>query len=89
MKQSFSQWQSNPAQGAMPCSSPFTDADESYLAEVVVECRIRLESALSTAENYRSRVPELAIALADALTSIQQARAILDDLPSYSDGGQG
>lgn len=63
--------------------SPLTLADESYLAEVAVECRVRLESALSTAERYRCQVPELAIALADSLTSIQEALAVLNDLPTY------
>lgn len=76
MKQSLSQ------------SSPLTSADESYLAEVAVECRVRLESALSTAERYRSQVPALATALADALTGCQQATSILDDLEVYADGGQ-
>ena len=84
MKQSLFQWQPNPAQGAMPSNSPFTDSDESYLTETVVECRVRLESALDTAERYRGQVPELAIALADSLTSIQQALVVLNDLPSYA-----
>ncbi len=87
--QSFSQWQSNPIQGAMPFNSPFSPADEAYLGEVATECRVRLESALRTAEGYRSQVPELVTALADALTACQQASAVLNDLASYSDGGQG
>lgn len=69
-------------------NSPFTSADEAYLAEVAVECRVRLESALHTAERYRFQVPALAKALADALTSIEQASVVLNDLPSYADGGQ-
>jgi hypothetical protein len=89
MKQSFSQWQANPAQGAMQSNSPLTSADEAYLAEVATECRVRLESALHTAERYRSQVPELATALADAVTACRQASTVLNDLPTYSDGGQG
>lgn len=79
MKQTLFQGQSD---------SPFSHADESYLTEVVIECRVRLESALHTAERYRTQVPELAIALADSLTSIRQASVVLNDLPSYADGGQ-
>jgi len=63
---------------------PFTSADESYLAEVVIECKNRLQSALSTAQLY-SKVPALTTALADALTGCEQAAAILNDLDSYSD----
>ncbi len=76
MKQGLFEWQSNPRQGAMPSNSPLTTADEDYLAEVVTECRVRLESALHTAEGYRGNVPALATALADALTSIHK-------LPSF------
>lgn len=82
MNQCFSQWQSSPIQGAMPFNSPFTSADEFYLAEVVTECRVNLESALRTAEGYQAKVPELVTALADALTACQQASVILKDLPS-------
>ncbi len=65
-------------------SKPLTPNDETYLAEVVVECKARLQSALSTAQRY-SRVPELATSLADALTGCQQAAAILQDLETYAD----
>ncbi len=68
-------------------NSPLTAADEAYLAEVAVECRIRLQSALQTAERY-PQVPALATALADALTGCQEAASILDDLEIYADGGQ-
>ncbi|MBW4549287.1 MAG: hypothetical protein KME25_33500 [Symplocastrum torsivum CPER-KK1] len=63
---------------------PFTAADESYLSEVVIECKNRLESALSTAQGY-SRVPQLATSLADAVTAVGEAAAILQDIDSYSD----
>lgn len=69
-------------------NSPLSSADESYLVEVAVECRVRLESALHTAERYRSQVPALATALADAVTGCQQVASILDDLEVYTDGGQ-
>jgi hypothetical protein len=66
--QSFSQWQQSPTQGAIPARSPFTPADEIYLQEVLTECRVRLESALSTAKNYTC-LPNLAVALSDAVTN--------------------
>jgi hypothetical protein len=62
-----------------------TDADELYLTETITESRVRLESALATAERYRSQVPALATALADGLTAIQQADAIFNDLETYAD----
>jgi hypothetical protein len=46
---------------------PFTPADESYLQETLTECRVKLESALATAKGY-SRLPDLAVALSDAIT---------------------
>jgi hypothetical protein len=67
-----------------PSKHPLTPNDEAYLAEVVVECKARLQSALSTAQRY-SRVPELATSLADALTGCQQAAVILQDLETYAD----
>lgn len=63
---------------------PFTHADEVHLIETVVECKNRLQSALSTAQRY-SRVPALTTALADAVTAVQQADAILTNLDTYSD----
>jgi hypothetical protein len=69
-------------------SNPLSPADEIYLAEVAIECRVRLESALDTAERYRSQVPALATTLADAVTECQQVISILDDLEVYADGGQ-
>jgi len=56
----------------------FTPADESYLQETVVECRVKLESALTTAKGY-SGLPDLAVALADALTGCQEALAVIND----------
>ncbi len=64
--------------------TPFTPADEAYLVEVAVECRVKLESALATAKQY-SRVPQLTTSLADALTGCEQAAAILQDLDTYTD----
>ena len=58
--------------------SPFTPADESYLQEVLTECRVRLESALNTAQGY-SRLPNLAIALSDAVTTCNEAIAVVNN----------
>jgi hypothetical protein len=82
--QSFSQWQRSPIQGAIPVQSPFTSADEAYLQEVLVDCRVRLESALATAKGY-SRLPDLTTALADALTGCQEALAVVNDPQSYQE----
>ncbi len=84
-RQNFQNWQQAPAQGATSRPSIMTDADELYLTETITESRVRLESALATAERYRSQVPALATALADALTAIQQADAIFSDLEAYAD----
>ncbi len=64
--------------------TPFTHADEVHLIETVVECRNQLQSALTTAQGY-SKVPQLTTALADAVTAVQQADAILSDLDTYAD----
>ncbi len=64
--------------------TPFTPADEAYLTEVVIESRVRLASALETAKRY-SQVPALTTTLADAVTAVQQADAILQDLDTYAD----
>jgi hypothetical protein len=64
--------------------SPFSLADETYLFEVVVDSRIRLQSALEAAQGY-SQVPALVTALADAVTAVEKADAILQDLDTYSD----
>jgi hypothetical protein len=61
-----------------------TDADESYLQEVLTECRVRLESALSTAKGY-SRLPDLAVALSDAVTNCNEALAVVNDLKTLSE----
>ncbi len=58
--------------------SPFTPADESYLQEVLTECRVKLESALGTAKGYS--LPDLTTALADALTGCQEALAVINNL---------
>ncbi len=64
--------------------SPFSAADEAYLQEVLTECRVKLESALSTARGY-SRLPDLAVALADALTGCQEALAVVNDPQTYQE----
>ena len=82
--QSFSQWQQSPVQGAIPHQSPLTPADEAYLQEVLTECRVKLESALSTAKGY-SGLPDLSVALADALTGCQEALAVINDPQTYQE----
>lgn len=80
--QSFQEWQQNPIQGAIPKQSPFTPADESYLAETLVDCRVKLESALTTAQGYQC-LPDLVTAIADALTGCQGALTVLSDPKTY------
>ncbi len=80
--QSFPQWQQSPIQGAIPHQSPFTPADEAYLQEVLTECRIKLESALATAQGY-SCLPDLAVALGDAITGCNEALAVVNDPQTY------
>ena len=82
--QNLQSWQQSPQQGAIPARSPFTPADESYLQEVLTECRVKLESALSTAQNY-TRLPDLSTALSDALTGCQEALAVLNDPQTYQE----
>jgi hypothetical protein len=82
--QSFSQWQQSPIQGAIPAQSPFTSADEVYLQEVITECKVRLESALGTAKGY-SRLPDLAVALSDAVTGCNEALAVVKDPQTYQE----
>ncbi len=82
--QSFSQWQQSPVQGAIPVQSPFTSADEAYLQEVITECKMRFESALGTAKGY-SRLPDLAVALSDAVTGCNEALAVVKDPQTYQE----
>jgi hypothetical protein len=82
MQQTFDQWQQSPQQGMMPNPSPFTPADEQYLLEILTECRIKLESALKTAQAYR-QLPDLATAIGDAVTGCQEAEAIVIDPQAY------
>jgi len=72
----------SPQLESVPRRSPFTPADESYLQETLVECRVKLESALTTAQRY-SRLPDLAVALSDALTGCHEALAVLSDPQIY------
>jgi hypothetical protein len=82
--QSFSQWQQSPVQGAIAGRSPFTPADEIYLQEVFTECRVRLESALSTAQGY-AHLPDLSTALSDAITGCQKAIAVVNNSQTYQE----
>ncbi|MBD1804047.1 hypothetical protein H6F98_00975 [Microcoleus sp. FACHB-SPT15] len=74
----------SPTEGAIvpTSSSPFTLADEQYLVEVLTECRNKLDSALVTAKRY-SRLPDLATAIADSITGIHQAAAIVIEPETY------
>jgi hypothetical protein len=82
--QNLQSWQQSPVQGAIPAQSPLTPADESYLQEVLMECRVRLESALATAKGY-SRLPDLAVALSDAITGCNEALAVVNDPQTYQE----
>ena len=62
----------------------FTPADESYLVETLVECRFKIESALATAQRYSS-LPDLAVALSDALTGCHEALAVVNDPKTYQE----
>jgi hypothetical protein len=77
--------QQPPNKGTPPKSSPFTEADEQYLLEVLTECRVKLDSALATAQGYSQQLPDLATALSDALTGIHQAAAIVIESETYLD----
>jgi hypothetical protein len=83
-QQTFTQWQQSPVQGAIPNQSPLTPADESFLAETLIECRARLQMALETAKGY-SRLPDLATGIGDALTGCDEALAVLADPQTYLD----
>ena len=80
--QTYNNWQQSPMQGAIPNSSPFTPADEQYLQETLIDCRVKLESALSTAQGYRC-LPDLTEGIADALTGVRDAIAVLTDPKTY------
>ena len=82
--QNLKSWQQSPVQGAIPAQSPLTPTDESYLQEVLMECRVRLESALATAKGY-SRLPDLAVALSDAITGCNEALAVVNDPQTYQE----
>jgi hypothetical protein len=80
--QSFNQWQQNPIQGVVPNQSPLTPADESFLAETLLECQIRLKMALETAQTY-NQLPDLATGIGDALTGCVEALAVVQDPQKY------
>ena len=80
--QPFANWQQFPAQGAIPNQSPFTPADEQYLLETLTECRTKLQMALTTAQGY-SQLPDLTKGLADAITGIHQAAAVVLEPETY------
>jgi hypothetical protein len=81
-QQTFTQWQQSPVQSTIPNQSPLTPADESFLAETLVECQTRLKMALQTAQTY-SRLPDLATGLGDALTACGEALAVVRDPQKY------
>jgi hypothetical protein len=80
--QNLQSWQQAPIQGTVPQSSPFTQADEQYLLEVLTDCRHKVDSALATAKRY-PRLPDLSTALSDAITGIHEAAAIVIEPESY------
>ena len=80
--QPFTNLQQSPKQGAIATQSPFTPADEQYLAETLIECRLKLETALKTAQGYQ-RLPDLAAGIGDALAGCQDALTVLNDPQTY------
>jgi hypothetical protein len=62
--------------------SPLTEADEYHLQETLVYCRVKLESALRTAQGY-NQLTDLSTALADALTGCNEALTIVTDPKTY------
>ena len=82
VNQSLPQWQQTPVQGEIPNQSPLAPADEVFLAEILVECRNRLQMALKIAQTY-SRLPDLATALGDAVTGCDEALAVVQDPQKY------
>jgi hypothetical protein len=68
----------------MISQTPLTNADESYLQEVLTECRVKLKSALATAKGY-SRLPSLATALSHAVEGCQEALAVVNDPQTYEE----
>jgi hypothetical protein len=64
--------------------STLTPADEAYLQEVLTECRVKLESALTTAQRYDG-LPDLSTGLSDALTGLVEALAVLNDPQTYQE----
>ncbi len=82
--QNLQSWQQSPVQGAIPARSPLTPADEAYLQEVLTECRVKLESALTTAQRYDG-LPDLSTGLSDALTGLVEALAVLNDPQTYQE----
>jgi hypothetical protein len=81
--QDFKDWQQSLIQETVPpSSSPFTQADEQYLLEVLTDCRHKLDSALATSKRY-PRLPDLSTALSDAITGIHEAAAIVIEPETY------
>jgi hypothetical protein len=82
--QASSKPERSPVQGTIPTQSPFAPADEVYLLEVLTECRAKLDAALATAERYPA-LCDLKTNIADAITGIHQAAAIVIDPELYQD----
>lgn len=76
------QWDQLPIQASSPNLSSFTLADEAYLLEVLTECRVKLKSALCTAQTY-SRLPDLTTAISDAITACDEGLTVLNDPTTY------
>ena len=81
-QQTEQEWKRLPIQVATPSESPFTPTDEAYLVEVLTECRVKLKSALCTAQSY-SRLPDLATAIFDAITGCDEGLTVLNDPTTY------
>ena len=60
----------------------FTRADEQYMAETLIECQFKLQTALKTAQGY-SQLPDLAVGIGDAIAGCQEALTVLNDPQTY------
>jgi hypothetical protein len=81
-QQTEQQWKKEPIQGAIPSQSPFTSADEAYLLEVLTECRVKLKSALGTAQRY-PQLADLTTAISDAITGCNEGLTVINDPTTY------
>jgi hypothetical protein len=63
---------------------PLIGADEYCLEETLVYCRVKLEAALRTTQGY-NQLTDLSTALADALTSCNEALTVINDPKTYQE----